>query len=215
MSARNALKSLSRIHLTALVVVVASLAYAAPASAYDWAESSFSPHRVNKSFGVAVNAWDGELDHCIDSGVGIYSYSGSSEFLDVGSAYAFTPDLGACSIFFNNEDAENYGYPWFCSVMVHEMGHVAFHDHVAAARDIMTAVNEVYWRKCLNRKQARRFKRRRRLIDRSIVAGRGESGRVRASSSANRRRNDVGTGDLRGLHGDGLRVHRITTLPVR
>ena len=118
----------------------------------------------NQAASTAINAWDGYLTHCPT--VYVWAYD-SSEYWDNADSYAFAY-MGECNIYFNAEMSENYRYAWFCSVMVHEMGHVAGYDHIRDRLDIMHATNEVYWRGCLRKKQARKFRNRGEIIDNSI-----------------------------------------------
>jgi hypothetical protein len=192
----------------ALTTAIALGASAQQASAADWLGYHIDPARVDKAFNTAVNAWTGELSHCVASGITLYGYTAAEDPEDAGD-YAYTPDLYACEIYFNVDDSKNYNYPWFCSVMVHEMGHVAGYEHTRKPRDIMTATNEVYWKKCLTKRQYRRYHKRHMLIDRSVIPGQGESGSRAYSSSV--RPPDVG----RHLRAQGIKVHRIATLPVR
>jgi matrixin len=113
---------------------------------------------------VGLTAWNGYLNHC--SYVYYYAYT-DAEIPEHADAYAFAP-LGGCEIYFNADSREMYRYAWFCSVLVHEMGHSAGLNHIGDPRDIMHATNEVYWRNCLTARQAKRFRRRGEIIDNSI-----------------------------------------------
>src|SRR4051795_12972597 len=119
--------------VTAAIVLGSS---AQQAMAAGWIDNHFDAGKVTKAFNVATTAWTGELDGCVASGVSLYAYSAAEDPEDAGD-YAYTPDLYACAIYFNTDQSKNYSYPWFCSVMVHEMGHVAGYEHTRAPRDIM------------------------------------------------------------------------------
>lgn len=153
-------RTITRLLVPVLAVVM--LATASPARA-DHISIDIFPN-WNKAANTAFNAWDGYVDHCPT--VYLWAYE-SGEHWDSDDAYAFAY-MGECDIYFNADMTENYRYAWFCSVMVHEMGHVAGFDHNGDGRDIMHSTNEVYWRKCLGKKQARKFKNRGEIIDRSI-----------------------------------------------
>jgi hypothetical protein len=148
---------------TALVTALAVLLSAAQsASAHHRSVHSF-PNFMGAAQ-TAIQAWNGYLDHCTQ--MTVYGYD-SAEEPDYADAYAFAP-MNGCEVYFNVDQRKNYNWKWFCSVMVHEMGHSAGMRHIRDGRDIMHATNEVYWRWCLTKRQARKMKRRHEIIDKSI-----------------------------------------------
>ena len=199
------LSSLFTTFLAVLAALSASFAAGEEAHANHWSVDSFPS--VDGSFDKAVSAWGNYLGHCTGSGVALYGYDGS-EYGD--DAYAFVPRLGACEIYFNVDIRKNYKRAWFCSVMVHEMGHVAGFEHSPDPLDIMHAENPVYWRKCLTRREARKLRRRGAMVDSSIA----DWSRKVIGRSARRPRAPQPR-LTRALKRGRLEVRRIATLQVR
>lgn len=185
-----------------LVLAVASLLAAATSARADhWSTESLPA--LDRSFRIAVRAWEPYLGHCVDSGIEIYGYD-ELERPEERDAYAFVPERGACAIYFNVDERRNYRRSWFCSLMVHEMGHVAGFGHSPDPHDIMNGPGEVYWRKCLTRREARRLSRRGKAIDYSIADWSGTSAAT-AGGDGHAERRPAG------------RVHaqRLAVIPVR
>ena len=148
---------------TALIASLAVLLTSSQSADAYYDPDGYFPN-VPRAMQVGIQAWSEYLGHC--SYMHVYGYD-SIEEPDSADAYAFAWMKG-CEVYFNVEQRKNRNWKWFCSVMVHEMGHSAGMDHIRDGRDIMHATNEVYWRKCLTTAQARKMKRRGRIIDNSI-----------------------------------------------
>jgi hypothetical protein len=153
--------------LVALVTAVVSLSAGQQASAHHY-DIGYSFPEFMKAGQIGINAWGDSLNHCTQ--MTIYAYSGAQEYPEFADAYAFAW-IGGCEVYFNVDARKNYKWNWFCSTMVHEMGHSAGLEHNELdRRDIMNAHSEVYWRKCLTRQQAAKMKARGKIIDRSIAS---------------------------------------------
>jgi hypothetical protein len=75
--------------------------------------------------GVVSVSW-GELDPSINA---------TSTWWNPVAAYGNAAANSQCSIVFNS--AQNYDWPMFCTVMVHEIGHLTGHQHVADPTNVM------------------------------------------------------------------------------
>jgi hypothetical protein len=202
--------------VTALVALAAA---ACGSSALVGAQEAQAHHRpawdfpnVMKALNTGIVAWQDYLGHC--ETVSVYGYE-TGEYSGQDSAFAFAY-LNGCDVYFNADKSRNYWYPWFCSVMVHEIGHSAGFSHAEDTSDIMNGPGEIYWSKCLTRKQRRRFARRNEIIDYSISqwtknagpSGTGtDTGPVHADGRARERFEDA-------LADGRIHAHRVATAQV-
>ena len=159
---------------------------------------------------IAIGAWSNYLGHC--STMTVYAYD-SVEEPDYADAYAFAP-LRGCDVYFNSDQRKNYSWAWFCSVMVHEMGHSAGMNHIRDRGDIMHATNEVYWRKCLTGKKARKMRRNGHIIDKSIESW-VYSAKTAAASSSHDDHGEVTRRELASaIRSGAIEVDRLASVPV-
>jgi hypothetical protein len=198
----------------AAVLLLASLGVMLAASGTARADhlSIYSFPKFERSAQVAVNAWDGYLDHC--PYVYFYAYEGW-EHPDAVDASAFAY-LGECNVYFNADDSSNYRYAWFCSVAVHEVGHVAGFDHSPDSRDILHATNEVYWRWCFKRKRARQLVRRGEILDFSIADWSGNSASAHGGADEHEGDAEITEGELSdALESGDVHVDLLTRVATR
>jgi hypothetical protein len=210
---------LPHIHRTRFVSTVAALATALavflsaaqPASSHHWSPDAFGDW--SSAAQIGIDAWQEYLGHC--SQISIWGYDNAEE-PDYADAYAFAPIQG-CDVYFNVDQPKNYKWKWFCSVMVHEIGHSAGMQHIPDEGDIMSGPTEVYWRSCLTKKQAKKMKKHGKIIDRSIY-----SWYYAKASAAHAGHDDGAAGDEitqaevdQAIESGDLEVEPIATIPVR
>jgi hypothetical protein len=192
---------------TKVVALLAALAVSLSASQVaraDHYSTDLLPNLLG-AHDIAVTAWSGYLNHC--QTIYYYGYTGS-ERPAYRSAYAFAT-VNGCDVHFNLDKADNYKWKWFCSVMVHEVGHSAGMEHNNAdKRDIMNGPGEIYWRACLRTKQAKKMRKRGKIIDYSIDSW---AYYAKPSVSLGGESHDIG----HALSAGDLDSHLIAGLPVR
>jgi hypothetical protein len=203
-----------------VVTALVALAAAASGSSLLPAQDAQAHHRpawdfpnVMKALNTGIAAWRDYLGHC--ETVTVYGYE-TGEHAGQDSAFAFAY-LNGCDVYFNADKSGNYRYPWFCSVMVHELGHSSGFSHADDSSDIMNGPGEIYWSKCLTRKQRRRFTRNGEIIDYSISqwtknAGPSGTGNDRGPAHAH----DQDRQEFEEALDDGrIQAHRVAAAPVR
>jgi hypothetical protein len=124
-----------------LIVVPATSAQAAPATAKVSGSAAAREPRLATMTQQAARYWNDGLGRCAE---GVQVLLGDSSQAPTPDAWAWA-EVGGCSLWINtsNRDAwplkDDNLLPW-CNVMAHEYGHLRGLEHVADAKSIMNAI---------------------------------------------------------------------------